>query len=117
MTDPKVSATPEAPTLAQMRAWLERQRHQHLAGVSASTVAHNVAMLDAILAALGETGEPVAFVPMDSDGERYWAQTRHTKADAMRAMSKVSGYDGFEFVLVPLIAAAPRPTEDKPDAH
>ena len=98
------------PTLAQMRAWLEEENVLSANG-------RRTAMLDAILAALGETGEPVAFVPMDSDGERYWAQTRHTKADAVRAMSKVSGYDGFEFVLVPLYAAAPRPTEEKPDAH
>ena len=120
---PNVSADPEAggvpePTLAQMRAWLEEEKVLSANG-------RRTAMLAAILAALGELERlcdlekglealvsPTRFhgyaiieneaVPVD---ELWWLDKDG------KLQGKLKGLDA------PLTAAAPRPTEEKPDAH
>ena len=96
-----------APTRAQMVEWLERQKLR-FSGPMDSAVhraydAHN-AMLDAILAALGEpSGEPVAW-HVENGGSDHVVFTEEERDKFLRTW-------GWNLVR-PLYAAAPRPTEE-----
>ena len=69
---------PTDPTLAQMRAWLESEKYgTRYTGVSEAARATN-AMLDAILAALGETGEDLC----DDGGCREHAYQEYLRGKA-----------------------------------
>ena len=92
------------PTLAQMRAWLAEEKVLSANG-------RRTAMLDAILAALGETsGEPVL---LDALAAELYALPYF---DAPGAETKVLRFDVYALLVKHFYAAAPRPTEEKPDA-
>ena len=109
------------PTLAQMRAWLERKRlpvgpPDVDLGYSIVT-AHN-AILDAILAALGEQGDPVAWAwHVEQDGKVVGSE--HVIRDPsdgrkMLDYAQATLWQNTRIVVEPLYrAAAPRPTETK----